>query len=254
MKCCQHIDSHTSFFADLPRQSPGNANCTQKILGAVRSELPAQARVLDLGAGTGEQTLTLLKHLPTAHVDALDKDAQFLVQLQQRVQQAGLPQVAERLQVLCADFQTCELPAQTYDLIWSEGALYFMGLPEALRHFKSALKPDGFFVFSSLTWLVDDPSREVQDYWAQHYPQMPTLMEQMNLFQELGYTLLEMQVLPETVWWESYYGPIQAAIAKARQQVSPPEHLIQHLEAEIEMYAKYGAEYSYVYYALQLVV
>ncbi len=254
MKCCQHIDSHTLFFADLPRQSPGNANCTQKILGAVRSELPPNARVLDVGAGTGEQTLTLLRQLPTARVEAIDKETNFLTQLQQRVEQAEQGGLAGRLKTCCTDFQTHVLPPQTYDLIWSEGALYFMGVPEALAHFKPALKPGGFVVFSSLTWLVDEPSREVQAYWSQHYPQMPTLMEQMACFQEQGYTLLEVQVLPETIWWESYYHPIQQAIQAARQQVSPPEALIQHLEAEIEMYAKYGAEYSYVYYALQLMV
>lgn len=254
MKCCQHIDSHTAFFADLPRQSPGNVNCTRKILGAVRPDLPAQARILDVGAGTGEQTLTLLEQLPTARVDALDKEAQFLAQLTQRVQGAAVSDAPERLQAVCADFQHYDLPEQAYDLIWSEGALYFMGLSKALAHFKPALKPGGFLVFSTLTWLVDEPSREVKTYWDEHYPEMPTLMEQMACFEALGYTLLEIQVLPETVWWESYYTPIQQAILAARQQASPPELLIQHLEAEIEMYAKYGAEYSYVYYALQLMV
>lgn len=253
MKCCQHIKDHTQFFAELPRQSPGNPNCTRKILGAVRSDLPVRPRILDLGAGTGEQTQTLLQALPQAQIHAIDKNERFLEGLKARLQRTR--EEGERLQVSCADFTDLDLPAQAYDLIWSEGALYFVDLPQALTHFKQFLKPGGLVVFSSLTWLVDEPSREVAQYWQQHFPQMPTLTEQMNQLNTLGYDLLEVQVLPETIWWESYYDPIQEAL-KARAGETPLAHddLERHLHAEIEMYAKYGAEYSYVYYALQLMV
>jgi SAM-dependent methyltransferase len=246
------MNYYSNFFENLVRQSPGNPSCTRKILGAVRSELPAQPHVLDLGSGTGEQTLTLLQHLPGARIHAVDINPEFLQGLQQRLKEAPEPNLLSRVQTECVDFTQHLFEPQAYDLIWSEGALYFMDMGQALEIFKKTLKPGGFFVFSGLTWLVDDASLEVKNYWQKHYPQMPTLMEQMNIFENKGYDLLEVQVLPETVWWDSYYTPIQEAL-KALPQAQDPEALalVGHLRAEIEMYAKYGAEYSYVYYALQ---
>lgn len=246
------MNYYSSFFETLVRQSPGNPSCTRKILGAVRSELPAHARILDLGSGTGEQTLTLLQRLPEAHVHAVDINPEFLQGLLQRLENAEESNLLSRVHTECIDFTDHVFAPQAYDLIWSEGALYFMSMSEALERFKKALKPDGFFVFSALTWLVDAPSLAVKDYWDTHYPQMPTLTEQMSLFEAKGYDLLEVQVLPETVWWDSYYTPIQDAL-KSLSETQEPEALalIGHLRAEIEMYATYGAEYSYVYYALQ---
>lgn len=246
------MNYYSKFFENLVRQSPGNPSCTRKILGAVRADLPAQARILDLGSGTGEQTLTLLQHLPQAHIHAVDINPEFLQGLHQRLVQAEEANLLHRVQTECVDFTQHIFPEAAYDLIWSEGALYFMNMGEALEVFKKSLKPGGFFVFSGLTWLVDEPSLEVKNYWQTHYPQMPTLMEQMSLFERKGYDLLEVQVLPETVWWDSYYTPIQAGLKSLTQAQDPAaQALTHHLQAEIEMYAKYGAEYSYVYYALQ---
>ena len=246
------MNHYVNFFKTLSRQSPGNPSCTRKILGAVRSDLPAEAHVLDLGSGTGEQTLTLLQQLPQAHIHAIDINPEFLDGLKQRLKNAAEPNLLERVKTECADFTEYTLSTATYDLIWSEEAFYFMDLDEALVRFKESLKPGGFFVFSGLTWLVDEPCAKAKDYWAKHDPQMSTLMEQMARFEKQGYDLIEVQVLPETVWWDSYYTPIQAALKSLPEsQKVDFQALSEHLSAEIETYSQCGAEYSYVYYALQ---
>ncbi len=239
----------SNFFGQLPRQSPGNTSCTHKILNAVRFDLPASPRILDLGCGTGAQTLALLETLKTAKILAVDINPQFLVQLEENLSDAQAAQVRTEN----VDFDGYDFRHNHFHLIWSEGALYNMGLDKALYALKKHLVPDGFLVFSHLTWLVDDPSREVAAYWKKHFPRMPTLVNQMGAIQRAGYDLLEIQVLPETVWWDTYYNPIQEALPELEQANMPEARkLASQLRSEIEMYSKYGAEYSYVYYALQL--
>ena len=57
------IELFFELFAGLPRQGPGSAACTARALAFV-PPLPPTARILDIGCGTGAQTLDLARVTP----------------------------------------------------------------------------------------------------------------------------------------------------------------------------------------------
>ena len=107
----------------LPRQGPGSRESTSRALWMIPT-LPARPRVLDLGCGSGPQTLVLAQLLPDASITAIDSHGPFVDELRRRAEASG---VADRVTGVQGDFIT-DLPQGPWDLIWSEGAAYFSGL------------------------------------------------------------------------------------------------------------------------------
>lgn len=241
-------DIISSFFAHLPRQGPGNAAFTRRALSSLKGMLSTHTpRVLDLGCGTGASTLCLAELLPQAQITAVDRDPIFLERLRE---QLVLRQLGSRVQVLQADFTDLPVPLGSWDLIWSEGAIYHLGFAAGLAAWKPLLAPQGCLGVSELTWLTDSPLPEAQAYWHSHYPDMQDLGSNFLRVLEAGFELLDTVVLPETVWWSDYYQPIQEALARLSQD-SEAQTLRQELEAEIALYRASSADYSYVFYLMQ---
>lgn len=65
----------------LPRQGPGDAASTRRAL-ALCTALPTAPEILDIGCGSGAQTLTLAE-ATTGRITALDLSLNFLRSLRQ---------------------------------------------------------------------------------------------------------------------------------------------------------------------------
>ena len=109
-------------FETLPRQGPGSDACTREALRRLPA-LPASPRVLDLGCGAGASTLVLAATLRT-RVIAVDIHQPFLDQLRATAQARGLAPLVEPR---CADMRSPGVPPGSFDLLWSEGAVYLLG-------------------------------------------------------------------------------------------------------------------------------
>ncbi|MGV3522888.1 MAG: class I SAM-dependent methyltransferase [Candidatus Sericytochromatia bacterium] len=241
-------DIISSFFAQLPRQGPGNSAFTRRALSSLKGMLSTDTpRVLDLGCGTGASTLSLAELLPQAQITAVDKDPVFLERLRE---QLVLRQLGSRVQVLEADFSDLPVPLGSWDLIWSEGAIYHLGFAAGLAAWQPLLAPQGCMGVSELTWLTDSPHSEAQTYWQAHYPDMQDLGRNFLHVLEAGFELLDTVVLPETVWWSDYYQPMQEALGRLPSDPEA-EALRRDLEAEIALYRESSADYSYVFYLMQ---
>src|SRR5262245_32969242 len=98
--------------------------------------------VVDAGCGTGRQTLALAAELGTP-VHGIDSHEPFLNHLVRRAGEAGLGHL---VQAHCMDMKGIPQAFQDIDLLWSEGAAYNIGFPNALATWAPALAPAGFAV------------------------------------------------------------------------------------------------------------
>lgn len=235
---------------DLPREGPGSDDCTREALRRLRPSLPAAPRVLDLGCGPGRQTLVLARELGTPII-AVDSNAPFLKRLEAEAAAQGLGHL---VRTRCADFSALEDPPGSVDLIWSEGAIYFLGFGEGLRKWHPLLSSGGMLAATEATWLTDSPPAEAADFWREAYPRMGNLATNHTKAREAGFEVLDTFVLPASAWWDEYYRPLRARMASLQERARGDLDLataIEETEREISLYERHGASYGYVFYLLR---
>jgi SAM-dependent methyltransferase len=232
----------------LPQQGPGSDASTRRALALVPA-LPPEARILDLGCGSGRQSL-LLAAETGGHVTAVDLLPPFLKQLDERARAAGL---ADHITTLNASMGDLAYPDESFDLIWSEGAIYNIGFENGLRAWRPLLRPGRSLAVSEATWLVDDPPERIRRFWENEYPAMQSHEANEIVIAEAGYELLGSFVLPETEWWDDYYTPIDERIATLREQRSDEGWLaaLSAAEEEAAIVRDCGGTFGYVFYVMQ---
>lgn len=236
-------------FADLPRQGPGDRASTQKALEMVVG-LPPCPDILDIGCGTGRQTLDLADLTP-GRITAVDNHAPFLARL--RAEAAARTLQAEITTVL-GDMTALDLPAGNFDLIWSEGAVYIMGFAEALRRWRPLLRPDGSLVISEIAWFKPDPPPRLRDYWASELPGLKYFQDHVPLIKTAGYELDGHFRLPDQSWWTDLYQPLEAKLEGMREEYRGDREALEFLDSlqiEIEMHRQYSEFYGYVFYIMR---
>ncbi len=241
----------TAFFNKLPRQGVGSTQSFQKAFNLL-PKLGAGSQIVDIGCGTGGQTLDLLTHC-AGHVTAVDSSQSSLDILKEKADKAGF---SDRIEILCEDITEMELFEQSFDLIWSEGAIYNFGLEEGLTTWRSLLKQSAYVVVNDCCWLTDTPDPETLGFWNEGYPGMTNQLTAQQCIERAGFKLIESFVQPENDWWENFYTPMEQEIAlqKNRSAEELPEGYMAFLagmEAEIGLRRKHKREYGYVFFILE---
>lgn len=234
---------------EMPRQGPGEAAATIKAL-EMASALPPAPAVLDIGCGPGAQTIVLAQETGSC-IYALDKYQCYLDELKSHAAQAGLSQ---QVQLIRGCMTELPFKPHSFDLIWSEGAVYLMGFDQGLRAWKSFLKSGGYLAVSELCWFSEDVPAEAVEYMRKCYPAMRHYLTNKECIEKLGFKLCGMFNLPESAWWNDYYGPLEIR-AKELLNVyrgnAEAEKLIEMDLLEIEIYRKYSSFYGYTFYIMQ---
>jgi ubiquinone/menaquinone biosynthesis C-methylase UbiE len=164
----RHLDQlYFEIFESLPRQGPGNDESTQKAFSKLIG-LPEQPTILDVGCGTGRQTLVLAK-LSKGNITALDNHTQFIETLKDNARHSGC---ADRIHCITGDMNSMNFPTESFDVIWSEGAAYIMVFKKALAAWKPLLRSKAYLVVSELVWFKKEAPQEIHDFFAQGYPDM----------------------------------------------------------------------------------
>ena len=234
-------------FEGLPRQGPGSDACTRETLGRLPA-LPAAPRVLDLGCGAGRSALVLAAALRT-RVVAVDLHEPFLDQLRATAQGRGLEHLIE---ARCADMGAPGVPAGSIDLLWSEGAIYFLGFEEGLRLWRPLLASGGCVAVSECSWLRADPPAEAAAYFREGYPGMAGIEENVERARAAGFDVLDHFTLPPEAWWDEYYTPLLERMARLAPDADPDlAAAIAETRREIELFRRCGHAYGYVFYLMR---
>lgn len=233
-------------YEDLPRQGPGNRASAARALALCR-DLPEDPAILDLGCGVGGQTLHLAE-LTRGSIVAVDSHAPSIDRLRAAVIQRGL---AHRVSPIVGDMSDSGLPLHGFDLVWSEGALYSIGLRTALGVCHGLLRPGGYLAFTDAIWRREDPPPSVRASFDLDYPTMGRLEDDLAAIRECGFTLVGHFTLPDEVWWDDFYTPMEARIAELRgTYAGDPEagDILEQLAAEPEMHRRHCAYYAYEFF------
>jgi SAM-dependent methyltransferase len=239
-------DVFVEVFGSLPRQGPGNRACAARALGLCR-ELPESPAVLDLGCGAGGQTLYLAE-LTSGSIVAIDSHAPSIQQLQTAIAERGL---SGRVRATVGDMLRPEQPPASFDLIWSEGALYSVGLRQALHVCHGLLRPGGYLAFTDAIWRKDNPPRAVKASFDLDYPTMGRLEDDVAAISDCGFELIGHFTLPDKAWWDDFYTPMEARIAELRTRYANDAEasaILDQLAEEPKMHRRYSDFYAYEFF------
>lgn len=232
------------FYARLERKGPGSVATTRRALDRL-GPLPPCPQIVDFGCGAGPASLVLAE-ATDGHVTAVDIYRPYLDTLGHEAARRGL-----KVTTLCADMIDPPLADGSFDLVWSEGAIYLAGFESGLRRWKRLLRRGGFVAVSEVTWLTPDPPPGAAEFWQTAYPAITTVEENIRTMQRVGFVPLEPFVLPPEDWSENFYRPLQEELVRFRAEFAGDERVqavADSEQREIDLWQAYGESYGYVFY------
>jgi SAM-dependent methyltransferase len=253
-------------FDGLPRQGPGEAASTLRALSLVTggprasnetdgatgapmglAPVPGSGpRILDIGCGTGCQTLVLARNSP-ARIVAVDNHPPFVDVLNHEAARLG---IANRLTARVADMRRLDFADASFDLIWCEGAIYVMGVEAALRDWRRLLVGGGHVAFTEVCWTRPDPPAECVAFWQREYPAIRDRATLPATIDACGYEPVGHFLLPPSAWWDDYYHPLErnvTAFRKRHRDQREAQELADQCQREIDVWKAYSEYYSYAF-------
>ena len=238
-------------FEALPRGGPGDIQSTRKAFNTIPHP-PVQPLILDIGCGPGVQTIELAK-CSNGKIIALDNHQAFLDTLIKKAKAEGLLDqiVPQNCSMLDMDFAE-----NTFDIIWSEGALYFIGFQNGLRRCHQLLKNNGFLAVTEIVYLVSNPPPPLVQFFEREYPDIQTVNDRLALIQNEGFRLISHFTLPESSWLDSFYLPMEKEINRLNNKYQGngiASSIFEEMENEINLYKEYSEFYGYEFFIMQSV-
>ncbi|WP_031517571.1 class I SAM-dependent methyltransferase [Desulfofalx alkaliphila] len=234
------------YHKDNERQGPGSKEATLKALSYL-PYLNEKSRILDIGCGTGGQTITLAENTD-AHITAIDKLPQFLEKLIQKVKENNL---ANRIVVKEMLMDRLSFAEKSFDVIWSEGTIYNIGFEKGLSLWKKYLIDNGYIAVSEISWLTDIRPEEIEQYWVNAYSEIDTIENKLSVIEKCGYTNVAHFVLDDKCWIDNYYQPLfenEKAFLKKYDYADEVKEFIEESKIEADLYNRFKDYYSYVFY------
>jgi SAM-dependent methyltransferase len=150
-------------YLDPPADSPYGLEYAFYLLGNIRDK-----RVLDLGCGTGENLVPMVKR--GAHVIGMDISCELVELAGQRLQSYGISSA----KLLVGSAYETGLPDGSLDVVFSSALLHHLDLPKARAEIYRILRPGGLFILrepirfsrtmNSLRQLFPAPKADISDF------------------------------------------------------------------------------------------
>ncbi len=235
-------------FSGLPRGGPGDNESTRKAFSYLNN-LPPEPLILDIGCGHGMQTLELVR-ISKGKIIALDNYQPFLDILMQNATKEGVHNriIRKNQSMLEMDFRD-----STFDIIWSEGALYVMGFQNGLKKCNQLLKNKGYFVVSEAVLLLPNIPKPLKEFWDEVYPDIKDIKSNISLIKEEGFNVSSHFTLPKSCWVD-FYSHMNKEIKELKKKYHNNKIALQvfeKCEKEIKIYNKYSKYFGYEFFVMQ---
>jgi len=242
------MDYYLQIYGTLPRVGPGSNELTRRAF-EMMPHVPKSPRILDVGCGPGMQTVELLR-ITNGTVVALDFIPDMITRVKARAENAG---VSDRLVTLEQDMKEMAFPESSFDIIWSEGAIYNLGFEAGLNKVKEFVKPGGYVAVSDAVWLKPNPPSEVVEFWRE-YPEIDTVAAKLEVIKRIGYEVVGDFIFPPTAWTEQYYVPMEERIAEKAEEwngIPDAEAVLREARNEISIFRQHFDYFSYAFFVMR---
>ncbi|PKP15674.1 MAG: SAM-dependent methyltransferase, partial [Bacteroidetes bacterium HGW-Bacteroidetes-22] len=230
------------YFASTERQGPGSPEATIRALSFI-DNLTDESRIIDLGCGTGGQTMVLAQHAP-GQITGIDLFPTFIDMFNANAEKLNL---RDRVNGIVASMDNLPFQEEEFDLIWSEGAIYNIGYEKGLNEWGKLLKTGGYIAVSEASWFTDERPAEIDAFWNDAYPEIDTIPHKVAQMQKAGFIPVATFILPENCWIEHFFAPQVAAqevFLKKYAGNETAEALVANLRHETQLYNRYKAFYG----------
>jgi SAM-dependent methyltransferase len=146
-----------------------------------------------------------------------------------------------------------DFPEASFDIIWSEGALYNLGFEDGLRKVKKFVRPSGYVAVSDAVWLKPHPPPEVVDFWRE-YPEIDTVAAKLEVIKCIGYEVVGHFIFPPTAWTELYYDPMEERIFEKAEDwsgIPEAEAVLREARNEILIFRQNSEYFSYAFFVMR---
>lgn len=195
--------------------------------------------------------MALAAALPHARIVAVDLLPQMVAVVDRRIADSGLQ---DRVVAQVGDMAAPPVPPVSQDLIWCEGAIYNLGVSEALRTWRQVLRPGATVAFTEPVWLTDQPPDDVRRWWQTEYPAITDAAGIRARIAAASFETITSFALPASAWWDEYYEPMLQRIEELRSR-HPDDpaarDVIATAEAEIDQFRRSSGCYSYAFFVVR---
>ena len=244
----KQLDFIISLHTKLHRQGPGSDEETLKAIQITGLNASTALKILDLGCGTGAQTKVLNNNL-NGNITALDLFQPFLSILEEKIN-------SKNVFAFQGSMEDLPFEKKSFDLIWSEGAIYNMGFENGLKYLHPFLQKNGVIALSEITWLTNERPAEIETFWNNEYPEIDTAKGKIKIINESGYQLIDHFILSEESWLNNYYGPLEEELHRIEMEDSLDDELkeiVQSYQNEIDLYKRFKEYFGYGFYVARKV-
>lgn len=234
------------YFSYVERQGPGSPEVTIKALSFI-DNLTQNAKIADIGCGTGGQTMVLAQNTPGTII-GIDLFPQIVDIFNQNATKLGL---TDKAKAIVGSMDNLPFQDEELDLIWSEGAIYNIGFERGLTEWRRFLKKGGYVAVTEASWFTPERPAEIEQFWLDAYPEIDTIPSKVAIMQKAGYIPVATFILPENCWTEHFYAPQVPAQKLFMEKYADnlnAKRLVENLQHEAQLYARYKDYYGYVFY------